>query len=63
VKTFQQFIGEAYSKSEKESHKVKPVKKEFFIKKAPIDMNYRKYNMPIKPATFPKSNPYKVTEV
>ena len=29
MKTFQQFIGEAYSKSEKESHKVKPVKKEF----------------------------------
>ena len=47
----------------KESHKVKPVKKEFFIKKAPIDMNYRKYNMPIKPATFPNPNPYKVTTV
>ena len=26
MKTFQQFIGEAYSKSEKESHKTKPVR-------------------------------------
>jgi hypothetical protein len=63
MKTFQQFIEEAYSKSEKESHKVKPVKKEFFIKKAPMDIDYRKYNMPIKPSTFPNSNPYKVTTV
>ena len=54
MKTFQQFIGEAYSKSEKESHKVKPVKKEFFIKKAPIDMNYRKYNMPMPIGNYKK---------
>ena len=63
MKTFNQFMSEAYSQSERESHKVKPKVKKYHLKTAPIDMNYRKYNMPIKPATSPKSNPYKVTEV
>ena len=54
MKTFNQFMSEAYSQSERESHKVKPKVKKYHLKTAPIDMNYRKYNMPMPIGNYKK---------
>ena len=50
MKTFKDFCLEAYSRAERESHKIKPTgRKKYNLKFAPIDLNYRKYNMPTAP--------------
>lgn len=52
--TFKDFCLEAYSRAERESHTIKPTgKKKYHLRFAPIDANYRKYNMPIVPPQGP----------
>ena len=64
MKNFQQFIGEAYSKSEKESHKTKPVrfldlmKKTFGdgVQKSPMPIIKKSSPGTVPPVTMPDAD-------